>query len=254
MSQDSRRPIVITGACGAYGRELARHFSAHGHDLVLVDILPQHDFLHELANPEHAVYLQCDLGRTDAVLQLADDILRHGTPRALVNNAGVFPFDELMDIPPDTIQSIMAINFMAPVLLMQRLGEAMGRAGGGCICNISSGAAEVVRSNGAVYGASKAALEQITRAFAVTLGPGKVRVNAVRAGLRTRNLLSPMLAGHEARITASIPLRRLSEDGELASLVYFLCSDEARFITGQTIGVDGGNTLNRRLQTMETTQ
>ena len=121
MSQDSRRPIVITGACGAYGRELARHFSANGHDLVLVDILPRHDFPHELANPEHAVYLQCDLGRTDAVLQLADDILRHGTPRALVNNAGIFPFDELMDIPPDTIQSIMAINFMAPVLLMQHL-------------------------------------------------------------------------------------------------------------------------------------
>ena len=248
----SNRPVVITGSCGAYGRELAQRFSAKGHPLVLVDILPQHPFLNELAHPDRCTYLQGDLSCSDDVLALAQAILQHGAPQALINNAGIFPFDELSDIAPDAIQAIMAINFTAPVLLMQRLGAAMAQAGGGSICNISSGAADVVRSNGAVYGASKAALEQITRAFAVTLGPDQVRVNAVRAGLRTRNLVAPMQAGHESRIAANVPLRRLSEDGELASLVQFLCSDEARFITGQIIGVDGGNTLNRRQANTET--
>lgn len=245
--------IVITGACGAYGRELAQRFSSADSRLILVDVQPEHHFLDELSHPERAIYLRSDLSSSSEVLVLAQKILQYGTPDVLINNAGIFPFDELLSIPPETIDTIMAVNFTAPVLLMQHLGTAMSQAGGGSVCNISSGAAEAIRSNGAIYGASKAALEQITRAFAVVLGPSNVRVNAVRAGLRTRNLVADMLTGHESRIAANVPLRRLSNDGELADLVFFLCSDQALFITGQTISVDGGNTLNRRPTPTETT-
>jgi NAD(P)-dependent dehydrogenase (short-subunit alcohol dehydrogenase family) len=249
--QNASRRIVITGACGAYGRELAARFSACGHPLVLVDIMQEYGFAHELTGQGDFSYHACDFKDADAVTALAQHIVRDGAPWALINNAGTFPFDELADMAPDAISSVLAVNFTAPVILSQHLGAAMAEAGGGCICNVSSGAADVVRSNGAIYGASKAALEQITRAFAVTLGPAGVRVNAVRPGLRTRNLVSPLAAGHQDRIKASIPLRRLSEDGELANLLAFLCSDEGRFITGQVIGVDGGNAINRRIQTTE---
>lgn len=149
------------------------------------------------------------------------------------------------DTPPQTIDAILGVNLRAPLRLMQRVGAAMAQRGAGAICNISSAAASVVRENGAVYGASKAALEQLTRAFAVRLGPVGVRVNAVRPGLRgdTRDGVP---TEHLRRVGADVPLRRLAQPGEVAALVSFLCSGAAAFITGETIAVDGGNGIHRR--------
>lgn len=120
---------------------------------------------------------------------------------------------------------------------------ARGSAG---ICNMSSGAASVVRDNGAIYGASKAALEHLTRAFAVKLGPAGVRVNCVRPGLRGGDTMQSVPASHLARVGTNVPLRRLAAPGEVADVVCFLCSDAASFTTGETIAVDGGNGINRR--------
>lgn len=237
------RTVAITGATGAYGRDLALAFSGLGARLLLSDRtadgpagLP----------PGCARYLQADLATPDGVEALADGLLADTVPDVLVNNAGVFPFVDLLDLTPQDFDAIVGVNLRAPWRLTQRVGAVMAARGGGAICNISSGAASVVRENGALYGASKAALEHLTQAFAVRLGPSGVRVNAVRPGLRgdTRDGIP---AEHLRRVGQGVPLRRLARPGEVAAMVTFLCSDAAAFVTGQTIAVDGGNAINRRL-------
>jgi NAD(P)-dependent dehydrogenase (short-subunit alcohol dehydrogenase family) len=241
--------IVITGACGAYGRELATAFSKTNNNLVLLDRMPAYAFAHELAPGCSVDYITCDLADPIALDAACTRILEHGSIRALINNAGIFPFNELMEVSASDIAQVFAINVIAPTLLCQRIGAAMMQSGGGAICNISSASASVVRSNGAIYGSSKAALEQLTRAFAVSLADGGIRVNAIRPGLRTENLVAQLVQGHQDRILSGIPMGRLSEPGEVAALVEFLCSDDARFITGQVIAVDGGSSIHRRAPT-----
>lgn len=246
VAQDYKgRTVAITGAAGAYGRELAAAFYQRGARLLLSDTLPTLAPTAEL--PQGSCrYLRADLASADGVEMLANWLLTEGEPDVLVNNAALFPFVDILVTPPETFDAIVAVNLRAPFRLMQRVGGAMAQRGSGAICNISSGAASVVRENGAVYGSSKAALEHLTRAFAVRLGPAGVRVNAVRPGLRgdTRDGIP---ADHLQRVGAGVPLRRLAQPGEVAGLVTFLCSDAGAFITGETIAVDGGNGINRRI-------
>lgn len=237
--------VVITGALGAHGQELVRAYARLGARLLLTDRPATCPGI-EGVPPEAFQYFPCDLGDAQQLAQLAPRLLEAGAPDVLINNAAVFPFIDLMDMPLDAIDTLLAVNLRAPLYLCQTLGAAMASAGRGAICNVSSGAASVVRENGAVYGASKAALEQLTRAFAVRLGPSGVRVNAVRPGLRTANTVQAIPDAHQERIREGIPLRRFSQEGEFADTVLFLCSDQAAFITGQTIAVDGGSAINRR--------
>ncbi len=237
--------VVVTGANGAYGREIAAAFLRQGAKLLLSDKAPSLSPSDELPAGSF-IYLPADLSRNADLEALAENLLTQGTPDVLVNNAGLFPFLDLLDMPLDTFDRIFSINLRAPFLLMQRLGAAMAQRGSGAICNISSGAASVVRENGAVYGASKAGLEHLTRAFAVRLGPQGVRVNAVRPGLRG-DTREPIPESHLQRVGSGVPLRRLARPGEVSNLVTFLASDAAAFISGETIAVDGGNAINRRL-------
>jgi 3-oxoacyl-[acyl-carrier protein] reductase len=237
------RTVAITGACGAYGRELADTFHRQGARLLLSD----RDPAPAPGLPAGgALYVAADLAAPAGVDALADALLADGVPDVLVNNAGVFPFVDLLSQDLAGFDAVLGVNLRAPFRLMQRIGAAMARRGSGVICNISSGAASVVREDGAVYGASKAALEHLTRAFAVRLGPDGVRVNAVRPGLRgdTRDGIP---AAHLQRVGAAVPLRRLARVGEVASVVAFLCSDAAAFVNGETLAVDGGNGINRRV-------
>ena len=241
------KTVAITGACGAYGQDLAQTFQGLGARLVLSDVAAAMVPVPGLAAGSYH-YLQADLRQPAGTESLADRLLALGVPDVLVNNAGLFPFVDLLETSPQTWDEILGVNLRTPFRLMQRVGGAMAQRGSGAICNISSGAASVVRDNGAVYGASKAALEQLTRAFAVRLGPAGVRVNAVRPGLRL-DTLNPMPQAHLQRVGTTVPLRRLAQAGEVAGVVAFLCSEAAAFITGETLAVDGGNAINRRAPT-----
>lgn len=237
--------VVVTGANGAYGKEIAAAFAQQGAKLLLSDLAPSLAPSDEL--PEGSfTYLPADLCHAADLEALAENLLAQGTPDVLVNNAGLFPFLDILDMPLDAFDRILNVNLRAPFHLMQRLGAAMAQRGSGAICNISSGAASVVRENGAVYGASKAGLEHLTRAFAVRLGPQGVRVNAVRPGLRG-DTHEPIPDSHLQRVGSGVPLRRLARPGEVSNLVTFLTSDAAAFISGETIAVDGGNAINRRM-------
>lgn len=241
----AQRTVVITGAGGAYGSDIAAAFHCLGAKLILSDRVAS--LTPTAALPAGSFrYLRADLADAHSLNSLAEQILAEGAPDVLVNNAAVFPFADLMDMPLELFDSILNVNLRAPFYLSQKLGKVMARRGSGVICNISSGAASVIRDNGAVYGASKAALEHLTRAFALTLGSSGVRVNGVRPGLRGGDTAQDIPPSHLMRVGSAVPLGRLATPGEVAGVICFLCSDSASFVTGETIAVDGGNGINRR--------
>lgn len=236
--------IVITGAAGVYGRAIAAAFAAEGARLLLTDSDPE--ALERAAQdlPAGRVTLHAaDLTRDadiDALVAAA------GTPQVLVNNAGLYPFIPLMEVTAAEYDRIMGVNTRAPFRLMQGLGGAMAEAGGGAIVNVTSAAAEVIRGNGVPYGASKCALEYLTRAFAIELGPRGVRVNSARPGFAEGSALVSMPPGYAYAIRGRSLLGRSNRPEDFAAVVLWLCSAEAAFVTGTVLDAGGGGHMNRR--------
>jgi 3-oxoacyl-[acyl-carrier protein] reductase len=240
------RKVLITGAAGVYGRALAAGFAAEGARLLLSDL--QLEALRDAAAglPADAVLHAADL-RDDAALDaLVAAAVADGAPDVLVNNAGLYPFIPLMQVTPADYDRIHAVNTRAPFRLMQGIGGAMAEAGRGAIVNVTSAAAEVIRGNGVPYGASKCALEYLTRAFALELGPRGVRVNAARPGFAEGSAQVTMPPGYAEAIRARSLLGRIGQPEDFAAVVMFLCSEEARLITGAMLDNGGGGAINRR--------
>lgn len=233
--------VLLTGAAGIYGRELAQAFAAEGARLLLTDLKVE-GLLDALPGQGH-VALAADLTSDAGIDALA---AAGADADVLVNNAGIYPFIALMEVSPSDWDRILGVNLRAPFRLMQAIGGAMAQRGNGAIVNTTSAAAEVVRGNGVPYGTSKCALEFLTRAFAVELGSQGVRVNAVRPGFAMGSALVEFPPGYADVIKTRLPLGRGIAPGEFAKAVLFLASDEASYVTGTVLHSDGGSSLNRR--------
>ena len=192
------------------------------------------------------------LAPTRDELDLADDasmdgfLASLGSVRlsALVNDAGINPISAMAEIPLDEWRRVQQVNVTAPFRLMQHVAPRMAAHEGGRIVNISSIYSFLGRAGRASYGASKGALNQLTRMAAVEFGPGNVLVNAVAPGfvltdLSRQNNSPEMLE----RVRLDVPVRRLAEPDEVADVVCYLASPTNRYITGQVIVVDGGLSL-----------
>jgi 3-oxoacyl-[acyl-carrier protein] reductase len=249
MARFAGRTVVVTGAAGVYGRELAAAFAREGARLLLSDARPE--ALAECAAalglpPARLALHPADLTDDAALDALVSAATADGAPHVLVNNAGIYPFIPLMEVNGGDWDRMLAVNLRAPFRLMQGIGRAMAEAGRGAIVNVTSAAAEVIRGNGVPYGASKCALEYLTRAFALELGPRGVRVNAARPGFAEGGAGVAMPAGYADAIRARTPLGRGIRPGEFAEAVLFLASDAASYVTGTVLDSGGGGSINRR--------
>lgn len=241
--------VVVIGGGGDIGKAIARAFAARRAKVVIasrdVEKLEHvaQEIISETGNP-NVKAMKVDVTDEQSVIQLANQVLsEYGTVDVLVNAHGTETKRRpAIEYPVEDWDEAFKVNARGVMLTCREFGKIMVKKGGGKIVNISSqGGSRAVRWGGAVaYHASKAAIDQITRAFAIELAPYKVNVNAIAPGwIETQSILS---RGPEAikKLMSLIPLGRLGKPEEVAELAVFLASPSADFITGQIIFLDGG--------------
>jgi NAD(P)-dependent dehydrogenase (short-subunit alcohol dehydrogenase family) len=244
MNTQPHKVALVTGAARGIGLATARRFLADGWNVALLDI--DGDNLRHahaaLAKPDVTVALECDVADPEAVARCFDlAATRFGRLDALVNNAGIAIFKPILDVTYADWSRVLAVNLTGPFLCAQAAAPLMRDSGGGAIVNITSISGLRASTLRTAYGTSKAGLAHLTQQQAVEFAPLGIRVNAVAPGpvdtAMARAVHTPEIraAYHDA-----IPLNRYGLETELAEAIFFLCSDRASYITGQTLAVDGG--------------
>jgi len=234
------KAVVVTGGATGIGRAICRAFLDAGAHVVLADV--------DAARVELA---PCDVSERRQVRGLVDEVLaRWGAIDVLVNNAGIPSASRFEDLSEAEWDRVMSVNAKGAFLCSQAVLGPMRAAGGGCIVNMASQAAQRGQAHIVHYCASKAAVIGLTKALARECAP-LVRVNAVAPGtvetamLGAANASLEQLEGLErgalvARALAETPMGRLQSPESIAAVVAFLASDAARDVTGQTLSVSGG--------------
>ncbi len=249
MTSVSRLPrlenkiAIVTGGAQGMGAATVRLFAAEGATVIVADILEDagRGLAGEIGDKAH--FSKLDVTRDEQWRALVGDTVRRfGRIDALVNNAGALDFATIDAFTEEQFERIFAVNVKGPLLGMKHVGAVMVRQRTGSIVNVSS--VDGLRGANAlsVYSASKWAIRGATRTAALELGPYKVRVNSVHpGGIDTRMGNPAGLQGAERnRSYGRVPLQRIGEPHEVARASLFLCSDEASYITGAELVVDGG--------------
>jgi 3-oxoacyl-[acyl-carrier protein] reductase len=239
------KTVVITGAAGIYGAQLAENFAASGARLFLTD--RDAAGLALIAARTGAASAPADLTDPNSITRLCRTILDWAVPDVVVNNAGIYPFGGLFDTSVEMWDRIMHVNLRAPFLITRALGEAMIAAGRkGAFIFIGSGAGQMLRTNGLAYCTSKRGLEWLMKGIALELAPHGIRANLVAPGLALGSAGTEFPAGYAEAMAKRVPLGRNIEPGELGAAVMFLASESAAYITGASLSVDGGGAIPRR--------
>jgi meso-butanediol dehydrogenase / (S,S)-butanediol dehydrogenase / diacetyl reductase len=244
MTATLQKVAVITGAARGIGLAIARRFLGDGWCTALIDV--------DRAALDHAA---AALGDAPRCLALHADVSDEAQVRrafeaitarwarldALINNAGVAVFKPLLDTSFDDWSRVMATNLNGPFLCSQAALPQMLENGGGAIVNIASISGLRASTLRVAYGTSKAALMHLTRQQAVELGHLGIRVNAIAPGpVDTAMALQVHTPAIRTGYHAAIPQNRYGTPEEIAAAVAFLCSQEASYVNGQTLAVDGG--------------
>ncbi len=244
---------IVTGGAGGIGEAAARAIARRGERVALADLRPD-------AAEAAAARLQAeglcaepvsvDVGSEASVRAMVDVVLsRWGRVDILVNNAGVESSKPFLEIGVEEYESVMRVNTTGAWLCCQAVIPAMLRQGSGCIVNVSSVAGQ--RGGGllgtAAYSTSKGAVIALTKALAREFAKSGIRVNAVSPSLTMTDFaqrqLDRLAAGTLERVIAMTPIGRVGQAAEIAAVIDFLTSDQATFIAGHVLNVDGGTAM-----------
>ena len=221
---------IVTGAARGQGLAEAQLFASEGADVIAGDVL-DHD----------GVYLDVTSAESwAAAVALAVD--RFGRVDVLVNNAGIRADGLVHEMAAADFQRILDVNLMGPLLGIQAVVPHMEQ--GGSIINVSSLNGLAAQAGSAAYTSSKFALRGLTKAAALDLGPLGIRVNAILPGVIRTPMVAYIVDQYEERLASGLPLGRIGEPLDVAQAAVFLASDDASWLTGIDLPVDGGHTAS----------
>ncbi|MFD0485113.1 SDR family NAD(P)-dependent oxidoreductase [Kineococcus sp. GCM10028916] len=249
-NETPNRTALVTGSTSGIGEAIARTLAAAGTHVLVSgrDATRGERLVGELrAAGAKADFLAADLSRPATELRTLVETatqLLGGRIDVLVNNAGIYPVGPTASASDEDLDAMLAVNVRAPHVLVGQIAPAMVAHGGGAIVNIGSWMSRTGVPFGAMYTATKAAVEQMTRTWAAEFGPSGVRVNTVAPGITLtpgNDYAREVVLAQAATTPAGAP----AAPQDVADAVAFLVSDAARMVQGITLDVDGGLTATR---------
>jgi NAD(P)-dependent dehydrogenase (short-subunit alcohol dehydrogenase family) len=251
MASLTGKVAIITGGAKGIGLACAERMSADGAKVVIADVEEEagESAAGELARQGREVmFVNCDVSAKLDVRNLVTATLdAYGAIDILVNNAGIVAGGDFLDISEADFDRVLAVNLKGAFLVGQAVARQMveqvnSGAKPGSIINMSSVNAVFAIANQVPYTVSKGGMNQLTKVMALALAPHGIRVNAIGPGSIMTDILKSVASDEEARrrILSRTPLGRIGDPAEIAAIAAFLASDDASYITGQTIYADGG--------------
>ena len=236
----SGKVAIITGAGRGQGAAEARLFASLGAQVVITDILENEGQEVAASIGDAARFVRHDVSSPEGWQHVVEVANKFGRLDVLVNNAAICTVTPILDQSLDEFERQLRVNLLGPFLGIKAVVDPMKAAGGGSIVNISSQAALQGLSGYGAYGSSKSGLRGLTKVAAIELGPLGIRVNAVYPGM----IDTPMIGHLDVRLGPGghpgAPLTRVGVPGEVAAVVAFLLSDDAGYMTGQSVAANGG--------------
>ena len=246
---ENKKVVVVTGAAQGIGKAISLKLLKQGNIVVLTDINKEQ--LHETEKTLSELGRECssfalDVSKSLEVKKAVKEIIRErGRIDILVNNAGIAAFCKIEDVTDELLDRMLAVNFKGAFYFCREVAPIMKKQHYGKIINVSSITAKRGDNTTApCYGASKGALIVLTKSLAKQLGPFGINVNAVAPHAIDTPIMQLWDENKKREAGKSLPVQRIGTPEDVASAVSFLASDEASFITGHVINVDGGHFMD----------
>lgn len=232
-----KKVMLITGATGGLGKEMAHHFAAHGNYILALHAFESQVFQVEA---EHHWFF-ADLRDRASIERLCSEVLeKYGRVDILINNAGISRNGMSWKLAANDWNEVIAVNLTAPFELIKNLVPSMRANGFGRIISISSVVAQTGVPGTAAYAASKAGLLGLTKTVAKETATSGITVNALALGYFDTGMITEVSPEMQQAIVAAIPKQRLGDVPAILSALGWLISSEADYVTGQTISLNGG--------------
>ncbi|MEP7317539.1 MAG: glucose 1-dehydrogenase [Panacibacter sp.] len=238
---------IVTGGGSGIGLAIAEKFTAQNITTIIIgrDMQKLQNAVKKLGNL--CVPFCFDLTELDKIPPLTEEIIHQfGRIDILVNNAGINMKKDFIEVSDEDFQRILLTNLTSMFSLSREVVKDMLNKKNGCIINISSMAAQYGLPRVIAYTASKSAIEGMTKAMAVELSPGGIRVNCIAPGFIATDMSAKALDNDPARkqkVLSRTPMGKLGESADIGEAAFFLTSNAAKFITGVVLPVDGGNAI-----------